>query len=151
MHMKTNMLDYGEQIARDVADGKLARDSVVVCCADRAKGKVYRQTYTVGAVPTLTTSNKYLFLVNVAEVMDKVPMAQRTLFRWVRPLERLCFSRLQPRHWHAHARQVDLQDHWQRLPGQLAGRHSGPHCWRDFANRHADKVGVRSNCRSTTC
>ena len=96
MHMKKNMLDYGEQIARDVADGKLARDSVVACCADRAKGKVFRQTYTVGAVPTLTTSNKYLFLVNVAEVMDKVPMAQRTLFRWVHPLERLCFQGFNP-------------------------------------------------------
>ena len=85
-----------DQIAQDIENGKLSVDDVVVCAADRAKGKVYRQHITVGAVPTLTTSNKYLFIVACDEIANKVPIENRQLFRWLHPLERLCLQGFDP-------------------------------------------------------
>ena len=58
----------------------------MVCEIDRAKGKAYNQTYTVNAVPTLKTGNRYLMAMSVHD-LHKTD-SEREIMRWVLPQER---------------------------------------------------------------
>ena len=53
-----------KRIAADLASCKLHLGQLVVFAADRAVGKVYRVNYYTNTCPTLTTNNKYLFVLN---------------------------------------------------------------------------------------
>ena len=86
-HMQRNLADYERTIREDIRTGKLEPGPIVVFPIDRAKGKVYQQRYTTDAVPTLTTSNKYLFLMSTVDI--DLADDNRELFRWLLPAERL--------------------------------------------------------------
>ena len=50
---------------------------------DRAEGKVYKRSISKNIAPTLTTTNKYLFVVSMADL--EKPAAQRKFFRFLHP------------------------------------------------------------------
>ena len=52
--------------------GKLRLEDIIVFPADRAQGKIYKQTFQVNNCPTLTTSNVYLFALSVKDVVNDV-------------------------------------------------------------------------------
>ena len=51
--------------------GKLDKDAVVVVPVDRDNDRTWQQHYTVDALPTLTTHNRYLFILSVRDVLNE--------------------------------------------------------------------------------
>ena len=82
------------KISTAVSNGRLDVDSVVVCCIDRGEGRVYKQQWCVGEVPTLTTSNRYMIALSVADL--HTPDCDRRLSRFVSPKERLALQGFPP-------------------------------------------------------
>jgi hypothetical protein len=54
-----------------VATGKLDNDAVVAVPVDRDSDNTWQQHVTVDALPTLTTHNRYLFILSVRDVIDE--------------------------------------------------------------------------------
>ena len=95
-HVKQNLKDYEETVCKDVRSGALDPNSIVVFAVDRAKHKVYRQHCSVDCTPTLTTSNKYLWLENASEFVNGVALERRRLPRFLHPVERLALQGFEP-------------------------------------------------------
>ena len=69
--------------------GEVRLDDVVCIAADRAAGKTYKQVLVVNNTPTLTTTNRYLMVLDVRSVVKNVPDADREFFRLLEVVERL--------------------------------------------------------------
>ena len=95
-HMKQNLKDYEDTVLKDVKSGALDPNTIVVFAVDRAKNKVYRQHCSVDCTPTLTTSNKYLWLENTSEIVNGVAPEHRQLSRFLHPVERLALQGFEP-------------------------------------------------------
>ena len=91
--MRQNLSNMEKRIAADLASRKLHPGQLVVFAADRAVGKVYRATYYTNTCPTLTTNNKYLFVLStdVNKKDDK-----REFCRFLAPVERLTLQGFDP-------------------------------------------------------
>ena len=80
-----NNLKEGLEVLRGMLDdGKATATDIFVFPLDRAEGKVYKRSFTKNIVPTLTTTNKYLFVVSMD--LDKGEK-QRKYFRFLDPSE----------------------------------------------------------------
>ena len=84
--MQENLKNMEKTLAQDLKAGKLAADDVVCFAADRAQGKVFKQRYSVNIVPTLTTHNRYLFVLTLD---FKKSDSKRGFFRWLHNRERM--------------------------------------------------------------
>ena len=80
-------------MAADLASRKLHPGQLVVFAADRAVCKVYRANYYTNTYPTITTSNKYLFVLStdVNKKDDK-----REFCRFLAPVGRLTLQGFDP-------------------------------------------------------
>ena len=66
-----NNLKQGLEVLRGMLDdGKATATDIWVFPLDRAEGKVYKRSFTKNIVPTLTTANKYLFVVSMDLISD---------------------------------------------------------------------------------
>ena len=92
--MKKNLCWYQEQIARALDAGRVAPSDVIACVLDRASGKAYKPSWYANVVPTLTTSNQYLFLLVAGEV--KMAPEACTLFRFLSMPERFALQGKSP-------------------------------------------------------
>lgn len=80
--MKKNLQDGVKCLKEMLEKGTAAPTDVMVFPLDRAEGKVYKRTISKNIAPTLTTTNKYLFVVSMD--LEK-PAAQRKFFRFLDP------------------------------------------------------------------
>ena len=62
---------------------------------DRAFGKKYSPSMTVGMSPCLKTQLKYLFVISTDDL--QLPDAERAYFRWILPQERCALQGVHPR------------------------------------------------------
>ena len=86
-HMKTNLRGMEKRIRFDREQGKLEGVNLVVMALDRSlkSDAVFKARYMQDMSPTLTCSNKYLFIISVDDVCEKAPRFRRFLL----PQERL--------------------------------------------------------------
>ena len=86
-HMAINLQDAERELLEKRDKGQLAETDVVCFPLDRGSNKAYVRQYTTNLAPTLTTSNKYLFVVSVGCL--RKPEAERRFFRFLDSTERL--------------------------------------------------------------
>ena len=86
-HMAVNLKDAERELLEKWDQGQLAETDVVCFPLDRGSNKAYVRQYTTNLAPTLTTSNKYLFVVSVGCL--RKPEAERRFFRFLDSTERL--------------------------------------------------------------
>ena len=79
--MKENLSSGVEELQAMVSDGVLDSEDIIVFPLDRAPGKVYKRNFSKNIVPTLTTTNKYLFLVTDLHKEE----GDRRFFRFLHP------------------------------------------------------------------
>ena len=90
----TKKLKDAVKALKDMLDkGEVQLTDLVIFPLDRAEGKVYKRRFTVNLCPTLTTTNKYLFICSMD--LDQ-PEKKRTFFRFIHESETcltclLCF------------------------------------------------------------
>ena len=83
--MKQNLKDAQSQLQKLLVEGSLSKDDIVCFPLDRADGKIYKRQICIDRVPTLTTSNSYLFISDLKlEARDE----DRDYFRFLLPEER---------------------------------------------------------------
>ena len=83
--MQKNLKDAQGQLKDLFANGDLEESDVVCFPLDRADGKCYKRQICKNKVPTLTTSNSYLF---VSDMNFSKPDHERDFFRFLLPEER---------------------------------------------------------------
>ena len=86
-HMAVNLQDAERELLEKRDKGQLAETDVVCFPLDRGSNRAYVRQYTTNLAPTLTTSNKYLFVVSVGCL--RKPEAARRFFRFLDSTERL--------------------------------------------------------------
>ena len=59
------------RLRESVAMGTLDKDAVVIAPVDRDNDRAWKQSLAVDALPTLTTHNRYLFILSVHCVVDE--------------------------------------------------------------------------------
>lgn len=82
--MRKNLLDGVKALEAMVTKGDLLSGDVAVWPLDRAEGKIYKRRFSQNIVPTLTTTNKYLFISSL-----EGPEKDRKFFRFLSPTERM--------------------------------------------------------------
>ena len=82
--MQKNLMGAEVVMKQMLTDGKVEPTDLLVFPLDRADGKVYQRRYSINLVPTLTTTNKYLF---VASLDFHRKDAKRKCFRFLHPSE----------------------------------------------------------------
>lgn len=83
--MQKNLKDAQGQLKELFANGDLEENDIVCFPLDRADGKCYKRQICKNKVPTLTTSNSYLF---VSDMNFSKPDHERDFFRFLLPQER---------------------------------------------------------------
>ena len=83
--MRKNLDDAQDQLRNLLEKGELSKDDLVCYPLDRADGKCYKRQVCKDKVPTLTTSNSYLF---VSDAQVEKEDHQRAFFRFLLPEER---------------------------------------------------------------
>lgn len=84
--MAKNLADGVNALQSMVTQGDLLKDDIMVWPLDRAEGKVYKRRFSKNIVPTLTTTNKYLFVASLdLEKKEK----DRKFFRFLATSERM--------------------------------------------------------------
>lgn len=63
--MRKNLEDAEKDVKKMVKAGTYKEGDIIVIPLDRSTGKVYQRKCTVNIVPTLTTTNRYLFITSV--------------------------------------------------------------------------------------
>ena len=84
-----NLLKIESRIRYRVRERTLKLSDVVVCSPDRAFTRTCPQSLSVNHLPTLTTSNQYLFVISVGDCVKRVEDSKREFFRKVVPTARL--------------------------------------------------------------
>ena len=85
--MRQNMKSFIQLITRAVRARESKEADPVVICLDRAKGKRYQQLFYSNRCPTLTTDNRYLYVLIPKELA--LPWEDRTMSRFLVPSERM--------------------------------------------------------------
>ena len=70
---------YGHVLIRlkdKVQQGKIPKDSIITVSVDRDDDNTYPQAITIDALPTLTTHNRYLFVMSVQDVIGEPWLTQ---------------------------------------------------------------------------
>ena len=93
--MRTNLGNYEKLIRDKIEAGDVTPGTLVVCELDRAFGKKYSPSMTVGMSPCLKTQLKYLFVISTDDL--QLPDAERAYFRWILPQERCALQGVHPR------------------------------------------------------
>jgi site-specific DNA-cytosine methylase len=93
-NMRQNLLDAEADLKKEIGQGKLEEDDIVVFPLDRANGKVFQRTYSKNIIPTLTCTNRYLFLAS-CDLKTKTD-AQRAFFRFLTCDERMALQGFSP-------------------------------------------------------
>ena len=83
--IQTNIAAMEKLVHKHKCEAKLKGVSVVVFHADRNKDKTFSTTYMKDCCPTLTTNNRYLFVLSVPDILKPKPKFRRLL----EPKERL--------------------------------------------------------------
>ena len=83
--MQKNLKDGQSQLQELLKKGDLEEGDIVCFPLDRADGKCYKRQICKNKVPTLTTSNSYLF---VSDLKFSLPDHEREFFRFLLPEER---------------------------------------------------------------
>lgn len=84
--MAKNLADGVKALQSMVTQGDLLSGDIMVWPLDRAEGKIYKRRFSKNIVPTLTTTNKYLFVASLdLEKEEK----DRKFFRFLAPSERM--------------------------------------------------------------
>ena len=83
--MQKNLKDAQGQLKELFANGDLEESDIVCFPLDRADGKCYKRQICKNKVPTLTTSNSYLF---VSDMNFSKPDHETDFFRFLLPQER---------------------------------------------------------------
>ncbi len=96
MPQQRNLLQYEELVRKGVAAGTFQMDDIVVCPADRSEEGSFSQSIALNQAPTLTTRNKYLVVMSVADIVNGVPDHERAFFRKLQDVERLTLQGLPP-------------------------------------------------------
>ena len=78
---RNNLIFYDDLIKQWVAKERLGMTDIVVISADRSPNHVITGHFTVNALPTLTTHNRYLMIMSVACVVNGVADSDREFFR----------------------------------------------------------------------
>ena len=84
--MQLNKTWFDAQVAEALRSGEAGPADICVYGLDRQAGLVYRPVWKLNVVPTLTTSNQYLFVCIAGEV--GLSDEAKTLHRWLTPGER---------------------------------------------------------------
>ena len=92
--MRSNLSNYEKLIRDKIEAGDVTPGTLVVCELDRAFGKKYSPSMTVGRSPCLKTQLKYLFVISTDDL--QLPDAQRAYFRWILPQERCALQGVHP-------------------------------------------------------
>lgn len=92
--MRTNLLGYERLAKKQLKEGVLSPDSVVVCELGRGFGKPYRPCMSVDISPCLRTSLRHLFILSVGDIHK--PDHDREFCRWMLPYERLSLQGSEP-------------------------------------------------------
>ena len=77
---------YEDQVRQALQEQAVQPSDIVVFVLDRAPGRTYKPQWKINMVPTLTTQNRYLWLMVAGEV--DVPEQQQTLHRFLSMPER---------------------------------------------------------------
>eukprot|EP00438_Fugacium_kawagutii_P026420 Skav225685 [mRNA] locus=scaffold243:49652:50266:- [translate_table: standard] len=80
--MTTNLKDSVKALKEKKQTGEFKEEDIAVFALDRAEGKVYVRRFTKNIVPTLTTTNKYLFLASMDLHLKE---EERKYFRFLTP------------------------------------------------------------------
>lgn len=91
---RNNLLAYEKLVKKQLKDGTLSPDSIVICEPNRGFGKPYRPCMTVDVSPCLTTSLRYLFVLSAGDIHK--PDHDREFSRWMLPYERLSLQGCEP-------------------------------------------------------
>lgn len=99
--MATNLKAGVKALMEKKKNGEFNKNDIVVFPLDRAEGKVYVRRFTRNIVPTLTTTNKYLFIAPMDLELEE---GQRKYFRFLTPEDsshqfRYIFVRVLDRHF----------------------------------------------------
>ena len=86
---QTNLMSMLATLKKDKEAGVLDGVKFAVFAVDRAEGKVYKARYKKDVCPTLTCSNKYLFVVSVSDLDAKKDVDRIYLLH---PRQRVCLS-----------------------------------------------------------
>ncbi|CAK9082143.1 Modification methylase DsaV (M.DsaV) (Cytosine-specific methyltransferase DsaV), partial [Durusdinium trenchii] len=91
--MTQNLKDSLEAMKTMLQTGEAKEDDILCFPLDRAEGKVYVRRFSKNIVPTLTTTNKYLFLASL-DLSKKE--TDRRVFRFLNPKERMLLQGFPP-------------------------------------------------------
>jgi len=91
--MRNNLKDAQAQLKQLLDNGQLSEDDLVCFPLDRANGKIYKRQICKDRVPTLTTSNSYLF---ISDLQVAAKDDDREFFRFLLPEERFTLQILHP-------------------------------------------------------
>lgn len=84
--MSQNLKDAKAALKNMIKTGEVGNDDIVIFPLDRAEGKVYVRRFSKNCCPTLTTTNKYLF---VASMDFGKQESQQRFWRFLHPSERM--------------------------------------------------------------
>lgn len=93
-NMQNNLSSVEAKVEADQAEGLLDGVVVVMFHVDRDQTKRYLSGYMKDCCYTLTTANKYLFVLSVHDI--KLPRCQRAFCRFLSPGERLVLQGFPP-------------------------------------------------------
>ena len=91
--MTKNLKDAVLAMKKMLEDGAANEEDILCFPLDRAEGKVYVRRFSKNIVPTLTTTNKYLFMASLD--LSK-PEKKRRCFRFLDPKERMLLQGFPP-------------------------------------------------------
>ena len=85
--MRRNLCTAEKSLKKMLALKTYLPEDVAVFPLDRAEGKKYARQFTKNCCPTLTTSNKYLFVCSLHDL--HLPRVDREYCRFIHPSERM--------------------------------------------------------------
>ena len=84
--MTQNLKDAKATLINMLKNGDVGEEDIVIFPLDRAEGKVYVRRFSTNCCPTLTTTNKYLFVASMDFTKQE---KQQRFFRFLHPSERM--------------------------------------------------------------
>lgn len=89
---KKNLKNFEFQLRVARKKNELGATSIAVCSIDRSSEATWQSSIQYDRIPTLTTSNVFLFMISTDDL--DAPDDQKKLFRFLHPLERLLLQGL---------------------------------------------------------
>ena len=93
---RQNVIEHERLIKQKVESGIVRPTDLIVIGADRPLHGVFTSGQTVNMCPTLTSRNRYLYVIDAGEASRSTPFDERRFSRWITASERMAVQGFPP-------------------------------------------------------